>query len=351
MFLLEIDIQTRIIFGIAAMVLLFCSFLISFITSQRKKLQYHRNLETLHVEQQKMLKDQNTMLEQKVQKRTAELVQQKEALQKSLEDLRFTQAQLVHREKMASLGELTAGIAHEIQNPLNFVNNFSEINTELLKEINDLLAKEHLTDEGKAHIHNLTLDLGQNLEKINNHGRRADSIVKGMLQHSHGSGGNREHTDINALCTEWLRLSYHGFRARDKSFVATVHSDFEPALGKMNLNPQEISRVFLNLFNNAFYTVSEKNKQIGPPYEPTVWVSTKKMGNRAQVTIKDNGMGIPASVMDKIFHPFFTTKPTGQGTGLGLSLSYDMIKAAGGEIQVESKEGEYTEFRILFPNI
>jgi signal transduction histidine kinase len=245
---------------------------------------------------------------------------------------------------MASLGELTAGIAHEIQNPLNFVNNFSDINRELLEELKAEVNKGNI-DEVKA----IADDVINNEEKINHHGKRADSIVKGMLQHSRTSSGQKEPTDINALCDEYLRLAYHGLRAKDKSFNAITKTDFDSSISKVNVVSQEIGRVILNLINNAFYAVDEKKKQSGNEYEPTVSVSTKKEKNMIEIKVKDNGNGIPQKVLDKIFQPFFTTKPTGQGTGLGLSLSYDIVKAHGGELNVETKENKGSEFIIILP--
>ena len=269
-------------------------------------------------------------------------------IEQAYEVLKSTQAQLIQSEKMASLGELTAGIAHEIQNPLNFVNNFSEVSNELIVEMNDELDKGNIR-EAKA----IASDIQQNLEKINHHGKRADAIVKGMLQHSRSPTGQKEPTDINALANEYLRLSYHGLRAKDKSFNATVQTDFDEDLssvgGKINIIPQDIGRVLLNLYNNAFYAVTEKKKQQPEGYEPTVSVSTKKLNDKVEIRVKDNGNGIPQKVVDKIFQPFFTTKPTGQGTGLGLSLSYDIIKAHGGELKVETKEGEGSDFTIILP--
>jgi signal transduction histidine kinase len=265
-------------------------------------------------------------------------------IEKAYDELKATQQQLIQSEKMASLGELTAGIAHEIQNPLNFVNNFSEVNKELLAEMKEEMDKGNL-DDAKA----IANDVIDNEEKIIHHGRRADTIVKGMLQHSRNSNGLKELTDINALCDEYLRLAYHGLRAKDKSFNATMKTDFDKSIGKMNVVPQEIGRVILNLINNAFYTVDEKKKLNPNGYEPTVSISTKKLNGKVEVKVKDNGNGIPQKVLDKIFQPFFTTKPTGQGTGLGLSLSYDIVKAHSGEIKVETKEGEGSEFIILLP--
>ncbi len=274
-----------------------------------------------------------------------------ETLQDTLKDLKMTQQQLIQSEKMASLGELTAGVAHEIQNPLNFVNNFSEVSKELLDEMKDALDNGDAVDAKE-----IANDIIQNLEKINHHGKRADAIVKGMLQHSRSSNGVKEPTDINALCDEYLRLSYHGLRAKDKSlsagqagFNAFIKTDFDTVVGKVNIIPQDIGRVVLNLITNAFYAVAEKEKQINEGYEPTVSISTKKIGNKVEIKVSDNGRGIPDTVKEKIFQPFFTTKPTGQGTGLGLSLSYDIIKAHGGEIKVETKEGEGAEFIILLP--
>ncbi len=267
-----------------------------------------------------------------------------DALQKSLEELKSAQAQLIQSEKMASLGELTAGIAHEIQNPLNFVNNFSEVSTELIDEMNIEIEKGN-TEEAKQ----IARDLKQNLEKINHHGRRAGEIVKGMLQHSRSSSGVKEPTDVNALADEYLRLAYHGLRAKDKSFNVTMKTDFDESIGNVNVVPQDIGRVILNLITNAFYVVDEKKKKTPDGYEPTVSVSTKKIAGNVEVRVKDNGNGIPQKVLDKIFQPFFTTKPTGQGTGLGLSLSYDIVKAHGGELKVETIEGEGSEFVIKLP--
>ena len=275
------------------------------------------------------------------QKANALLQSQKEKIQNTLSDLKATQSQLIQSEKMASLGELTAGIAHEIQNPLNFVNNFSEVNDELLKELNAEADKGNL-QEVKA----IAKDITFNSEKINHHGKRADAIVKGMLQHSRSNSGQKEPTDINALADEYLRLAYHGLRAKDKSFNATTKTDFDSKIDKINIIPQDIGRVILNLINNAFYAVDEKKKQTGGGYEPTVSVSTVKEKDKIEIKVKDNGNGIPQKALDKIFQPFFTTKPTGQGTGLGLSLSYDIVQAHGGELKVETKEGEGSEFII-----
>ena len=272
-------------------------------------------------------------------------------LEKTLSDLKSTQTQLIQSEKMASLGELTAGIAHEIQNPLNFVNNFSEVNTELLEELKTEADKGNL-EEVKA----IADYIISNEQKINHHGKRADAIVKGMLQHSRTTSGIKEPADINALCDEYLRLSYHGLRAKDKSFNATIKTDFDASLEKVNIIPQDIGRVILNLLTNAFYVVDEKKKSGVENYEPTVSISTshsplpwRVVGGEVLIKVTDNGNGIPQKVLDKIFQPFFTTKPTGQGTGLGLSLSYDIVKAHGGELKVETKEGEGSTFIIHLP--
>ncbi len=266
-------------------------------------------------------------------------------IEKAYIELKSTQTQLIQSEKMASLGELTAGIAHEIQNPLNFVNNFSEVNGELIKELKNEVIKGNM-DEISA----LANDIESNSEKINHHGKRADAIVKGMLQHSRSSNGIKEPTDINKRVDEYLRLTYHGLRAKDKTFNATLKTDFDETIGNINIIQQDIGRVILNLINNAFYAVDEKKKQISKGYEPTVSIRTKMIADKAEIRITDNGNGIPQKIIDKIFPPFFTTKPTGQGTGLGLSLAYDIVKAHGGELKVETKEGEGSTFLIILIN-
>ncbi|MBR2649962.1 MAG: two-component sensor histidine kinase [Sediminibacterium sp.] len=288
------------------------------------------------------------------QKQKANLVlqEQKEKVESTLQELKSTQTQLIQSEKMASLGELTAGIAHEIQNPLNFVNNFSELNNELLQELGPLDKLGVTADQ-----QDILKDLQSNSEKINHHGQRAAAIVKGMLQHSRTSSGQKEPTDINALCDEYLRLAYHGLRAKDKNFNAEFKTEFDETIPKVNIVPQDMGRVVLNLINNAFFAVGERGKEEAishkveaisseekvipsglqlTPYSPTVTVSTKNLGNKIEITVSDNGTGIPSEIKEKIFQPFFTTKPTGQGTGLGLSLAYDIVKAHGGEIMVES---------------
>ncbi len=266
-------------------------------------------------------------------------------LETTLSNLKSTQSQLIQSEKMASLGELTAGIAHEIQNPLNFVNNFSEVNSEMIEELKNELAAGNLQLANE-----IADDIKSNEEKINHHGKRADAIVKGMLEHSRSSSGVKEPTGINALCDEYLRLAYHGLRAKDKSFNAKFETNFDPSIEKINVVPQDIGRVVLNLINNAFYAVNEKAKLSANSYEPRVTVSTKKLDNKIEISVKDNGNGIPGAIKEKIFQPFFTTKPTGQGTGLGLSLSYDIVKAHGGEIKINTKEGEGTSFILVLPS-
>ena len=269
----------------------------------------------------------------------------------ALTDLKSAQAQLIQSEKMASLGELTAGIAHEIQNPLNFVNNFSEVSYEMIDEMNTELKKGDL--EEATSIAN---DIKQNLEKINHHGKRADAIVKGMLEHSRKNTGQRAPTDINALCDEYIKLSYHGYRAKEKNSgtpaeTIDIKKDFDPSMVKINIIPQDIGRVILNLITNALYAVDEKRKSGTRDYAPTVIIRTKKIDKKINIEVADNGNGIPQTIIDKIFQPFFTTKPTGQGTGLGLSLSYDIVKAHGGEIKVESEEGKGTTFTIQLPQL
>jgi signal transduction histidine kinase len=279
------------------------------------------------------------------------LSEQKANLETTLDKLQSTQSQLIQAEKMASLGELTAGVAHEIQNPLNFVNNFSEVNVELATELNEGLEKSNLPQEQKTEFREIISNIIQNQEKINEHGRRADSIVKNMFQHSAISTGQKEPVNINLLADEYLRIAYHGYRARDKSFNINLKADYDNSIGKIDLAPQDFGRALLNLLNNSFYYVSRKlNTDHIPRYEPNLLLVTRNLGKSVEIRVRDNGPGIPAKIINKIFQPFFTTKPTGQGTGLGLSLAYDIItKEHGGTISVESVEGEFTEFIVHIP--
>jgi two-component system, NtrC family, sensor kinase len=314
------------------------------------KLEHKKRLE--EEEQLRLMSVRKAELEAVVAERTAELLQQKEELQQALKDLKTAQAQLIQREKMASLGELTAGIAHEIKNPLNFVNNFSELNVELAGEIRQHLVLLPVNAAAKRELLDLVNDLVQNQEKIHYHGSRADAIVKAMLQHSRKSSNQKEPTDLNALVDEYLRLSYHGLRAKEKAFNVILETHFDPQVAEVNVNKEELGRVLLNLFSNAFYAVTEKKKNIGNGYEPTVQVSTAKKAGRVEIRVKDNGTGIPEKAVSKIYQPFFTTKPTGEGTGLGLSLSYDIVtKEHGGEISLETIEGEGAEFVIQLPAV
>jgi two-component system, NtrC family, sensor kinase len=312
------------------------------------------NASIKEIEEQKKIVEEakneiaKNMFELDKQKQVIEI--KNRVLNETMTNLKETQSQLIQSEKMASLGELTAGIAHEIQNPLNFVNNFSDINTELIEEMKEEIDKGNL-EEAKV----LAGDISANEQKINFHGKRADGIVKGMLQHSRSSNNIKEPVNINVLADEYLRLAYHGLRAKDKSFNAAMKTDYDESIGSITVVPQDIGRAMLNLITNAFYAASLPPPDGGgfkdPNYkhEPTVWIKTKKMGDKVLISVKDNGPGIPQKVLDKIFQPFFTTKPTGQGTGLGLSLCYDIIKAHGGELKVETKEGEGSEFVISLP--
>lgn len=289
------------------------------------------------------LKKENRVLEERVTHRTSQL-------KTKMDELKATQSQLIQSEKMASLGELTAGIAHEIQNPLNFVNNFSEVNSELIDEMEEEIKKGDYEE-----VLALSKDIKENQKKINHHGRRADAIVKGMLQHSRTSSNEKVPSNINAIADEYLRLSYHGLRAKDKSFNATLHTDFDTSIGNINIVPQDIGRVVLNLITNAFHACIERSKNekghVNTDYQPTVWVGTKRIGDTVEITVRDNGNGVPDKVKDKIFQPFFTTKPSGEGTGLGLSLSYDVVKTHGGELRLATEQGVGTTFTISLPEV
>lgn len=307
--------------GIAVMVLLFGSFFIALHNIRHKQTAY------------------NLLQQQK-----EETERQRAMLEEALANLKTTQEQLVHREKMASLGELTAAIAHEIQNPLNFVKNFSEVSTELADELQQEAAAGK-TEEVVA----MATAIKENLRMIAHHSNRADSIIKNMMMHSRANPGQKQPTDLRVLIDEYLRLSYHGLKAKEKSFQATLRTDFDERMEAVRVVPEEIGRVLLNLFNNAFYAVKEKQKTAGPGFEPLVEVSTRQLPGNIEICIRDNGTGIPRSIRNKILQPFYTTKPAGAGTGLGLSLSYDIIKAHRGELQVETKEGEYAAFKIILP--
>ncbi|RYE35749.1 MAG: histidine kinase [Sphingobacteriaceae bacterium] len=312
---------------------------------QQKALEKEREQRRHEEELNKAVAIRKVELEVLVKERTTELSSQKEELQHALAELRTTQDQLIQSEKLASLGELTAGIAHEIQNPLNFVNNFSEVSAELIDEMEEELQKGDVKEASA-----IAADIKQNLEKIIHHGKRADGIVKGMLQHSRNNSGERQLTDINSLADEYLRLSYHGLRAKDKTFNATMTTHYQENLPKINVVPQDIGRVLLNLFNNAFYATQQKQKLTDTSYKPEVSVDTSFTDTFLVIKVKDNGTGIPEEIQEKILQPFFTTKPTGEGTGLGLSLSYDIVvKGHGGKIEIKSIEKEASEFIISLP--
>ena len=316
--------------------------------SQKKQLEKERVLREEEEKAKRLIEAQNAELERLVAERTAALTRQAQELSGALVELRTTQAQLVQAEKMASLGELTAGIAHEIQNPLNFVNNFADVSAELITELEEeqLKPTRDLVLEAE-----LLTDLKQNLLKISQHGGRAASIVRGMLEHSRTSSGERTPTNLNQLADEYLRLAYHGLRAKDKAFNATLQPDFDPALPPVDVIAQDLGRVLLNLLSNAFYAVRQRQQRGGEAgYAPTVGISTRKVGEKIEIRVRDNGPGIPEAMRAKIFQPFFTTKPTGEGTGLGLSLSYDIVtQGHGGTLSVASQEGSYTEFLISLP--
>jgi two-component system, NtrC family, sensor kinase len=349
MTLLDISIQSRVIIGISAMVFLFASFLIAFISNQRKKMQYHKKLSLLHEKQQMALREQNIKLEERVQERTHELSEQKEALQVALADLKSSQLQLVQKEKMASLGEMASGIAHEIQNPLNFVTNFSDLNIELLTEMRDLIKSEKEPGKLKEELDYLLENSLQNIQKISLHGKRADNIVKSLLQHARSRSDEAMLYDINTLVEDNLNLSYHNICTKDKNFSALINSSLDHSIDQVSIIPQDISRVLTNLYDNAFYSIHTKSTSGNDHYTPQIDVTTRKEQGRIKIIVRDNGTGISQKIMNKIYQPFFTTKPTGEGTGLGLSLSYDIIKAHRGDLHVESREGEFAEFVIDLP--
>lgn len=345
MTLLDISIQSRVIIGISAMVVLFASFLVAFVSNQRKKILYHKKVQALHAEQQQALMEQNALLETRVKERTHELSEQKEALQIALADLEASQLQLVQKEKMASLGEMASGIAHEIQNPLNFVNNFTELNAEMLSEINDITANPQMPAEIKADLQSLIYTTQNNNQKILQHGKRADNIIKNLLQHARSRTNEATMYDLNTLVEETLNLAYHQASGKDKSFSATINTSLDHSIDKISIVAQDISRLLTNLYDNAFYALKKK-KQSQPQFEPQLDVQTHREGNRIRIRVRDNGTGIPPQILQKIYQPFFTTKPTGEGTGLGLSLGYEIVKAHRGNMHVDSKEGEFSEFVV-----
>lgn len=314
---------------------------------QQKQLAVERLQRQEEEKQKKWMQARKDELEVLVAERTEEITKQKEELVVAFDHLKTTQNKLIQSEKMASLGELTAGIAHEIQNPLNFVNNFAEVNSELIEELQEEQEKD---TPDKQLIEEIMRDLADNMQKMVHHGKRADSIVKGMLQHSRTGSGEKEYIDINALADEYMRLAYHGLRAKNKAFNAALEKDFRPEVILAWVRPQDFGRVLLNIFNNAFYAIMQRKEKEGEGYMPTVWLSSSVQQNYVEIRVKDNGTGIPDEVRAKIFEPFFTTKPTGQGTGLGLSLSYDIIhNGHGGTLDVESEKNAFTEFIIRVP--
>lgn len=312
---------------------------------QRKALKTLQEQREKEAKENRLIAMRKAALELLVEERTSELREQNEKLIHALDELSAAQKQLIHSEKMASLGELTAGIAHEIQNPLNFVNNFAELNGELADELVTALSKNDYTE-----AQTLAQSIKDNEEKVVHHGKRADSIVKSMLQHSRGGSGVREKISINRLADECIRLSYHGMRAREKTFNASIETNFDETIHDITAVPEDVSRVLLNICTNAFYAVLQKGKAGEPGYKPTVWLTSTQQADTVTISIKDNGGGIPEDVLDKIFQPFFTTKPTGEGTGLGLSMSYDIItKGHGGNLIVDSEPGKGAEFKIILP--
>jgi len=307
--------------------------------------------EQLRISNEK-LEDYSKTLESKVEERTSELVAKNKELDSALQTLKAAQTQLIQSEKMASLGQVTAGIAHEIKNPLNFINNFAELSTDLAKELMEELEKmkDQLDEKDFEYLMEIVGDLEGNARKIHDHGKRADSIIRGMLLHSRGKSGEREPTDINTLLEEYVNLAYHGMRASDPTFNIKIESSYDPAVGMVDVIPQNLSRVFLNIINNACQATAQKKREMKESYFPVLTVSTKRLEKWIGIRIRDNGKGIPKDIREKIFNPFFTTKPAGSGTGLGLSISYDIVvQEHQGEIKVESQEGEYTEFIIRIP--
>ena len=340
-------LETGTVDNIEGLVLCWAGAFLLVARSQAKSMQADVEARRAAEQEQRSLETQSETLEYEVGQRTAALARQTDELRATLAELQATQDQLIQSEKMASLGELTAGIAHEIQNPLNFVNNFADVSVELVAE----LAEERTRPTRDYTLEaELLTDLRQNLQRIAQHGGRAAGIVRGMLEHSRASTGERQLTDVNALADEYLRLAYHGLRAKDKSFNATLQPALTPGLPSIQAVPGDLGRVLLNLFTNAFYAVQKRQQSGEPGYAPTVGVRTELAGSRIKITVSDNGTGMPAAVQARIFQPFFTTKPSGEGTGLGLSLAHDIIEQGhSGTLTVQSQEGEGTEFTILLP--
>jgi signal transduction histidine kinase len=320
----------------------------SYLTMQKTLHDYLAQIEKSRAE----LEEYSQTLEHKVEDRTKEITEKNSELQSAMENLRAAQEQVVTQEKLASLGGLTAGIAHEIKNPLNFVNNFSELSLDLIRELRDEIAKvpDRFDPETTKFVQELLGDLEQNARKVNEHGKRADSIVKNMLLMSRGARGERRPTDINSLLDEYMGLAYHAFRAKDPSFNITIEKDYDSSIGMIYIVPQDISRVFLNILNNGCYSAYDKKRDLGESFSPTVRIQSKNLGNVCEIRIRDNGKGIPQAILTKVFDPFFTTKPAGEGTGLGLSLSFEtVVRDHKGELRVETEEGGFAEFIIRLP--
>jgi len=349
MILLEIGIQYRVLIGISAMVLLFSSFLVAFVSNQRKKIKFHKDILAIQEEQQKALMEQNLLLEVRVKERTAELSIQKENLLNTLSDLKKSQLQVIQSEKMASLGEMASGIAHEIQNPLNFVINFSDASSDMILEMKELIKNQEFPDSLREEMELNITDLEGNLKKIAHHGKRADNIVKSMLQHARIRGGIKEDTDLNALIDEYLKLCYLTFKKVHKEYECALNHSYDEGIKTIKIIPQDIGSLLFNLLSNAFYSTKEKlNKNI-PHYMPMVSVISVLDTDSVEIKVRDNGMGIHPKLIEKIYQPFFTTKPAGEGTGLGLSISYDIVKSHQGDMKVYSIEGEFAEFIITLP--
>lgn len=349
MTLLEISIQYRVLFGISAMVLLFFSFLVTFVSNQRKKIKYHKDLQAIQEEQQKSLLEQNLSLELRVQERTAELSIQKENLLSTLSELKTSQLQLIQSEKMASLGEMASGIAHEIQNPLNFVINFSDSTSDIIEEIKGLIHKNEIPLITKKDLEREIMELEENLKKIAFHGKRADKIVKSMLPLTKTRKGIKESTDLNALISQYVKLSFISYKEVHKNYECTLNKVFDERVGMIKIVPQDVGTVIFNLLNNAFYSTEEKLNRSEIQFYPKISITTILNETSVEIKVLDNGLGINSSLLEKIYQPFFTTKPTGEGVGLGLSMSYDIIKSHQGDLKLNSIEGEFAEFIVRLP--